>query len=61
MTVDSNDLPEIIGKPALRALSAAGIKTLKQVSRLSNKELLALHGVGPKAIDILRRAVKEQH
>lgn len=61
MTINSNDLPEIIGKPALRALNAAGVKSLRHVSRLSDKELLALHGVGPKAIDILRRAVKEKH
>jgi predicted flap endonuclease-1-like 5' DNA nuclease len=47
------DLPRI-GKPATRALVAAGIATLEQVSRLSEAQLLAMHGVGPKAVRILR-------
>jgi DNA-directed RNA polymerase alpha subunit len=45
-------LPKI-GKPATNALAAAGITTLEAVATLSHKELLALHGFGPKAITIL--------
>lgn len=54
MTNDKHDLPKSIGKPALRALYAAGITRLKQAAKLSDKQLLALHGVGPKAVRILR-------
>lgn len=50
------DLPRI-GKPATRALLAAGVETLAQVSRLSEAQLRDMHGVGPKAVDILRDAL----
>jgi len=50
----SHSLPEKIGKPATRALLGAGITTLQQVANLSDEELLKLHGVGPKAVRILR-------
>lgn len=49
-----HSLPEKIGKPATRALIAVGITTLQQVASLSDEELLKLHGLGPKAVRILR-------
>ncbi len=51
------DLPKEIGKPATRALSAHGVTSLAQVATHSKGELLALHGVGPKAIRILDEAL----
>ncbi|GIE94512.1 hypothetical protein [Paractinoplanes rishiriensis] len=51
------DLPKAIGQPATRALAAAGITTLAQVAGYTDAELLALHGVGPKAIGILRASL----
>lgn len=54
MNDKDSDIPESIGKPAVRALSAAGIYTLQQVAKMSDQDLLTLHGVGPKAIRILR-------
>ena len=51
------DLPKAIGGPATRALAGAGITTLAQVASLSDAELLAMHGVGPKAVRILREAL----
>lgn len=50
------DLPKAIGKPATRALANAGITTLDQVAELTDAQLRALHGVGPKAVRILREA-----
>lgn len=50
----SHSLPQEIGKPATRALLAIGITTLQQVANFSDDELLKLHGVGPKAVRILR-------
>ncbi|MBX9246305.1 hypothetical protein ICW40_16025 [Actinotalea ferrariae] len=52
------DLPNI-GGPARGALEARGVDTLEQVATLSEKELLAIHGVGPKAVRILRAAAAE--
>jgi len=51
---DVGDLPAAIGRPATRALAAAGLTSLAAVAQRSDAELLALHGVGPKAVRILR-------
>ncbi|MBT2248333.1 hypothetical protein JHV56_06440 [Arthrobacter sp. BHU FT2] len=48
-----------LGQPATRALLKAGITTLTQVAAHSPQELLALHGVGPKAIRLLHAALAE--
>lgn len=51
-----SDLPASIGKPATRALLGAGISTLEQAREHTDADLLALHGVGPKAVRILRES-----
>jgi hypothetical protein len=48
-----------IGAPATRALRTAGITTLEQLAALTEAELAAMHGVGPKATDRLRDALGE--
>ncbi|MEU6643137.1 hypothetical protein ABZ863_11355 [Saccharomonospora sp. NPDC046836] len=53
---DVGDLPRAIGRPATQALTSAGITTLDQVTELTDAELLAMHGVGPKAVRVLRGA-----
>jgi predicted flap endonuclease-1-like 5' DNA nuclease len=50
------ELPDI-GKVARRELGVHGMTTLAAVARKSEKELLAIHGVGPKAVRILREAL----
>lgn len=52
-----SDLPNI-GAPATRALTHAGYTTLKQLTKLSEAELAQLHGVGPKAVRILKEALQ---
>jgi predicted flap endonuclease-1-like 5' DNA nuclease len=54
-----SDLPNI-GQPATRALAQIGRVRLDQVATMSERELLALHGVGPKAVRILREALSER-
>ncbi len=49
-----------IGQPAHRALKNAGIETLEQLSQFSERELLNLHGFGPKALDVLKNVLAEQ-
>lgn len=56
MNMASDELPRI-GQPATRALAAIGVTTLSQVKGMTEHELLALHGVGPKAVRILREAL----
>ena len=56
---DTNKLPVKLAQPARRALSAAGITTLKQLSRLSEEDLLQLHGIGQNAIQEIKKALGE--
>jgi uncharacterized protein YdhG (YjbR/CyaY superfamily) len=49
-----------IGRPATQALEAAGYTNLKQLTRVTETELAQLHGMGPKALGILREALKEE-
>jgi len=51
-----SDLPKI-GAPATRALALAGYTQLAQLTQVRAAELLKLHGVGPKAIRILRETL----
>lgn len=57
MKQEINDLPKI-GAPAQRALQSAGITTLKQLTEVAETELLQLHGMGQKALGILRESLK---
>jgi hypothetical protein len=43
----------IVSRPAQRALEAAGYSKLEELTHVSEKELLALHGFGPKGIHML--------
>ena len=52
-----NDLPIELANPARRALVEAGYRRLDQVATLSASEAGRLHGVGPKSLDQLRRAL----
>jgi hypothetical protein len=51
----TSDLPNI-SAPAMRAFKAAGITRMAQLKKFSEADLLKLHGVGPRAIRILRGA-----
>ena len=51
------DLPTGLAAPARRALEGAGLETLEDVARFPRVELSALHGMGPKALRILDRAL----
>lgn len=49
-----------IGAPATRALAAIGVTRLSQVAELRADDVLALHGVGPRAIRLLRAALADR-
>ena len=51
------NFPRGVAKPALRALFAAGLTTLNHLARVREADLAALHGMGPKAISVLRTAL----
>ena len=52
----ADDLPPLSG-PARAAFALVGLTRLEQFAGRSARELLALHGVGPKAIRELREAL----
>ena len=47
------ELTPRIGRAATGALELGGYRTYADLTRVTAKELLAIHGVGPKAIRIL--------
>ena len=55
----SSPLPSSIGRPATNALTAAGISCLEDLAKISEKELSDLHGVGPKAVRLLKSSLDE--
>jgi hypothetical protein len=50
----------LLSAPARRALESIGATTPKNISRRTEKELLALHGFGPKAIKLLKPVLKTE-
>lgn len=57
MTQPETDFPKGIGNPARNALIAAGYTHLEQLTAVAEADLLKLHGVGPKAIRVLRETL----
>lgn len=51
---DGSELPASMGKVARRELAQRGLTRLDQFDGASERHLLSIHGVGPKAIRILR-------
>lgn len=49
--------PPGMSQPSLQALLGAGYTSLEAVSATTGKELLALHGMGPKGVRLLREAL----
>ena len=52
-----SDLPVGLAAPAQRALAAAGITRLEQLTRFSEADLMQMHGIGPKALELLRQTL----
>jgi hypothetical protein len=57
--VPENDLPKL-SAPAHRALAAAGIHRLKDLSKFSEAEVKKWHGIGPNAMKQLLHAMDEK-
>jgi hypothetical protein len=57
---DDSDLPAGLAAPARRALAEVGVTRLEQLTNFTAADLLTLHGMGPKAMEQLRRALAER-
>lgn len=55
-----SNLPAGMGAPAMRALAAAGITNLEQLTHFREIDIKKLHGVGPNAMNKLRAAMAEK-
>jgi hypothetical protein len=51
-------LPEKLSAPVRRALAMAEITSLETLASYSGKEILALHGIGPRALPMLYTALQ---
>jgi predicted flap endonuclease-1-like 5' DNA nuclease len=54
------EFPRAIGKVASRELAQHGYTRYEQLTTVSAKELLAIHGVGPKSVRILGEELGER-
>lgn len=53
---DNADAIPYIGAPAASALAEIDVTKASQLKNFTERELLAIHGIGPKAIRMLRDA-----
>jgi hypothetical protein len=54
-----DSLMKKLAKPAQRALDAEGITSIDQLSKYSEKELLALHGMGRNGLNVIKLTLLE--
>ncbi|MBJ8346539.1 hypothetical protein [Antrihabitans sp. YC2-6] len=54
------EYPQRLGKTARRVLAEAGYTRYDQLPHVTAKQLLKIHGVGPKAIRILTEELDER-
>ena len=52
----NSNLPKLAA-PAQRALAAVNIQRLEQLTQFTETDIKQLHGIGPNALDQLRRAL----
>jgi hypothetical protein len=55
----ASDLPKLAA-PAMRALAANGLTNLAKLSRCTEADVAALHGMGPNAMKSIRTSLKAQ-
>ncbi len=64
-TCEATQMPETgflaeLSAPARRALEHIGVTTLTTLATYSERELLQLHGMGPRSLPTLRNALRRQ-
>lgn len=55
-----SDFPPGVAAPARRALASLGVTRLDQLDRFRVAELRPLHGMGPRALEAIRVALRAQ-
>ena len=49
-----------IGDPATRALETINVTKLSELTKFTEKELMDLHGFGPRALRLLKETLKSK-
>ena len=58
---DANSpFPKGFAQPAVRALASVGVTRFEQAAKFTERELAALHGMGPKALAAIKAALADQ-
>ena len=55
--IDPEAMPKALPAPAQRALAAAGYTRLEQLTNVTEADLAHMHGMGPKAVKLLRETL----
>ena len=55
-----NEWPKGVAKPGIRALNSAGLYTIADLSKIKEKELMALHGMGKRTLEVLKQEMEQQ-
>ncbi|MGD9998524.1 MAG: DNA-binding protein [Ilumatobacteraceae bacterium] len=55
--IDLDPLPDGLASPARRALASAGVTALRHLTAFTEAEVRLMHGMGPKALAVLRAAL----
>jgi hypothetical protein len=58
-SLPDSDLPRL-SAPAHRALAAAGVQRLEDLTKFSEADVKKWHGIGPNALNKLRLALNEK-
>jgi predicted flap endonuclease-1-like 5' DNA nuclease len=56
----TTEFPRSIGKVAARELALSGFTRFDQLTQVSKRTLLAIHGIGPKSVRILEEELKKR-
>ena len=58
MGTEATNLPKLAA-PARRALQGAGYTRLEDLTKVTESDVMRLHGMGPNAMQVLRNALRE--
>ena len=60
MTKNEGEWQKIgLAAPAIRALINANLTKIEHLKRITEKQLLSLHGIGPSSLPIIKKAMKK--
>ncbi|MEP6781525.1 MAG: DNA-binding protein [Gemmatimonadaceae bacterium] len=59
-TTAESAFPQGVSQPAIRALNSVGVASVESLARHREIDIADLHGMGPKAMGVLKAALKDK-